>query len=272
MLKNIIFASNYLLMKNILLLIIILFASSCVPYKNIVYIQGQPDSNQTDKKYEVKKNDILYIDIKSSNENIQKIFGSQSNRNSTNMTTQTLYFSGYTVDENGEIEMPVINKLNVEGKTFAEIQKMIKTKLLSAQFTSLEDVFISVKLAGIPYTIVGEVKQPKTGVLYKTNPNIFDVLADAGDITLTGDRRHVFVIRKENGKQTKTSLDLTKANIVNSEFYYIRPNDLIYVQALRQKTLGTGTTLSQTISTTISALSLITSVIIFANFINQNKN
>ncbi len=256
-------------MKNSILFVLLIFFTSCVPYKNIVYVQGQPENQQDEKVYKVKKKDILYINIKSSNDEINKIYGVSDANSGSMISPQKLYFTGYTVDDKGEIELPVIGKIFVEEKTFSQIQQIIKKKLLQSQLVTLGDVFILVKLAGIPYTVVGEVKRPQNGILYKTNPNIFDVLADAGDISLTGDRKNVFVIRKEDGKQVKKSLDLTDAKIINSKYYHIRPNDLIYVQPLRQKTLGTGTTLSQTISTTISALSLVTSIILFTNFINN---
>ena len=141
--------------------------------------------------------------------------------------------------------------------------------MLSSQFSSLNHIFITVKLAGIPYSIIGEVIHPQNGVLYKTNPNIFDVIANAGDIKMTGDHKHVMIIREKEGKKIKKEIDLTDADILYSDFYYIRPNDLIYIKPLKQKTLGTGTTLSQTISTTITALSLVTSVILLTNFIKK---
>jgi len=239
---------------------------SCVPYKDIVYVQGDlPQENIDQSLYKIRKNDILYISIRSSNETIERFFKMQDNISNVNQNaTKSLYFTGYTVDKDGYIEMPIIDKIYVENNTFKGVKELIKQRLLESQFRSLDDVFIKVKLAGIPYTIIGEVKKPQTGVLYKEKPNIFDVLSDASDITMVGDRKTVVVIRTENNKQIKSTLDLTDANIVQSPYYYIRPNDIIYVQPLRQKTLGTGTTLSQTISTTITALSLVTTIILLS--------
>ncbi len=253
-------------MKKLLIFFLIVNLASCVPYKNIVYVQGDIKSDTNfPSAYKVKKKDILFIEIKSGNEEIQKFFQIGSIAQNGQVSQNNLYFKGYTVDENGTIELPLLSKIKVEGKTFEEIKNLIRKRLLQTQFASLQDVFVVVKLGGVPYTILGEVKSPQSGVLYKTQPSILDAIANAGDVTLTGDLRHVVLIRDENGKKVKKEMDLTQSDIINSPYFYIRPNDLVYVKPLRQKTLGTGTTLSQTISTTITALSLITTIILLSN-------
>ncbi len=260
-------------MKNYLLLIagffLIFFAGSCVPYKNIVYVQDALPENKIDTSaYKIQKNDILYIKLKSGNETIERLFKIQDNgtTNNTNMQS-SLYFGGYVVDNQGFIELPVINKIHVEGKTFKEVKELIKKRLLATQFRSLDDLYIKVKLAGVPFTVLGEVKNPGTGMLYKERPNLFDIFAGASDISLVGNRKAVVVLRREQNKWVKQTLDLTDSNIINSPYFYIRPNDIVYVPPLRQKTLGTGTTLQQSISATITALSLITTIILFSKYV-----
>ena len=254
--------------KYIISFLIIQLVVSCIPYKKIVYMQGElPENVRINQSYKIKKSDILYIKIRSSNENIDKLFAIETVSASNNLiNANALYFNGYTVDEQGYIELPVINKIYVEGKTFKEVKKDIQTKLLEKQFKSLDNIFIKVKLAGIPYTIIGEVNNPKTGVLYKEQPTLFDVIGDAGDLSQVANRNKVIVVRTENGKQVKKELDLTRADVVDSPYFYVRPNDIVYVQPLKQKTWGTGTTLQQTISTTITALSLITTIILLSKY------
>jgi len=252
--------------KVLLFFFMLSFLTSCVPYKDIVYIQGDLTQQAYEKEtYKIQKNDILYIQINSANDEINKIFGGQQKGgNSSQVSAQNLFFSGYTVDKEGNIELPVVKKIHVENKSFEEVKTLIKNKLLSQQLKSLDGVYIKVKLAGVPYTVIGEVGNPKTGILYKETPNLFDVLSDARDITQVGNRKEIIVLRYEDGKQIKESVDLTKADVINSPYFYVRPNDIIYVKPLRQKTWGTGTTLQQTISTTITALSLITTIIILS--------
>ncbi len=256
------FKNMHLFMKTVYLLIILFLFNACVPYKDIVYLQGEIENGKTSSEdYKIQKNDILYIDIKSSNPEIQKFFNTNKVGN-TQTNKGNLYLSGYFVDRNGEIELPVIGKLKVENLNFEQVKTLIKEKMLHSQFSSLNDIFIIVKLAGVPYSVVGEVNHPQNGILYKTNPNIFDVIANAGDIKLTGDQTDIVIVRDLDGKKVMGKLDLTDSNVLYSDYYRIRPNDLIYIKPRKQKTLGTGTTLTQTISTTITALSLITSIII----------
>jgi len=252
---------------HIIILILSLLVTSCVPYQKIVYLQGDlPEKSSAETIYKIKKNDILYIQINSSNENINKLFSVKENKTGNNVNRQTLYFEGYAVDNDGYIELPVLKKLYVEGKTFKEVKALIQQKLLEKQFKSLDDIFIKIKLAGIPYTIIGEVASPRSGVLYKEQANLFDVIGDAGDINPVGNKKAVVVVRNINGQQTKKVLDLTQAGIVNDPYFYVRPNDIIYVQPLKQKTWGTGTTLQQTISSAITALSLITTIILLSKY------
>ena len=259
-------------MKQLLpILAVLLLMNACVPYKKVVYLQGELPQQEVEKKpYVIKKNDILYIQMKSADENLQKLFENISpvtGNNTNQVNAKSLYFNGYTVDESGYIELPIVKKLHVAGESFDSVKAQIRKQLGTLHLLKTGDIFINIKLAGVPFTILGEVKNPQKGVIYKDNPTLFDVIGDAGDITLVGDRQHVQVVRNEGGKTTKTALDLTQADVFSSPYFYLRPNDIIYVRPLKQKTLGTGTTLTQTISTTISALSLITTIILFTKYV-----
>jgi polysaccharide export outer membrane protein len=119
-----------------------------------------------------------------------------------------------------------------------------------------------VKLAGIRFTVTGEVASPGTVTLYQNQVSIVEALANAGDITLTGNRRKVFVIRKNIEGVKKYELDMTDVNIFNEESFYVQPNDIVYVEPLKQKSWGTGTTGTQTFTTLISVFSLVTSTIL----------
>lgn len=265
------FLTNFKLifyMKKINIVFFILVLSlfyACVPYKNIVYVQGDfPNESLQNENYKIQKNDILYIKIKSSNETVNRMFNTESNAAINRANTTSLYFEGYTVDKDGDIELPVVHKINVAGKTYSQVQELIRKRLLANQFKMVDEIYIKVKLAGIPYSVIGEVKQPKSGVLYKEKATIFDVLSDAGDIQLVGNRKKIYLIRSENNVQIKKSLDLTDPDIVTSPYFYIRPNDIVYVPPLRQKTWGTGATLQQSISSAITAISLITTIILLS--------
>jgi len=171
-----------------------------------------------------------------------------------------LYFDGYSVDDHGNIRIPVLGEINVIGYTLDEVRVMIEKKLLEEYFNKEANVFVTVKLAGFRYTINGEILMPGTKVLYRDKVNILEAIANSGDITLTGDRKSVTIIRQFPQGAEMHSIDLTddKSNAVT--LLFLQPNDYIYIKPLRQKTWGTGTTGIQSLGTIITLLSLGTTV------------
>ena len=129
--------------------------------------------------------------------------------------------------------------------------------MLADYFKDNASIFVVVKLAGFRYTINGEVGSTGTKTLFQEKVNIMEAIANAGDITTTGDRKAVTVIRQTpNGTEMK-DLDLTNINVMNSPYYFLQPNDYIYVKPLKQKTWGTGSTGIQSLTTLITLLSLV---------------
>ena len=245
------------------IVIIGLILSSCVPHKSIVYFQGDSIENKnikeiSNKPYRLQVDDILRIDIKAPNAEMVNVFKMNNNRSSTNLTAGGgLYFSGYSVDKQGFIELPYLNKINVLGFTTDEIALKIKEGL-SKYFKDISDIFVSVKLAGVKYTIIGEVGSPGSKVLFQNTVNIVEAIANSGDISLTGDKRNVEVLRMGVNGVQKFHIDLTQMQAFNSDIFYIQPNDIINVLPIKQKTLGTGIIGTQTFRTIISVMSLLT--------------
>jgi len=237
--------------------------SSCVPHRKIVYFQGEPKENSqvralNNKPYRLKVDDVLRIDIKASDKKLVDVFQNNSaNQNINQLSESSSYFSGYSIDKQGFIEMPFLKKINVLGFTTDEVSDKITTKLAHF-FKNVDDIYVAVKLAGVRYTIIGEVTSTGSKVLYKNNVNIIEAIANSGDIKLTGDKTNVELIRIGVDGIKKYHLDLTQLDVFESEVFYIEPNDIINVPALKQKTLGTGTTGAQTLTTVISVLSLLT--------------
>lgn len=250
-----------------LLLLVGLLFTSCIPSKDLIYLQGEPGQAAqavnavVAKPYRLQTNDIINVNIKAIDPKFVALFQSsasgQSNRNE-----QSLYFDGFVVDDHGNIRMPVLNEVNVMGFTLEEVRQKIEKRLLEEYFTKEANVFVSVRLSGFRYTINGEVNSPGTITLFQDRVNIMEAIANAGDITVTGNRKSVMVIRQSPGGTEMHTLDLTRREAMNSPYYYLQPNDYVYVKPLPQKTLGTGTTLVQSITTIVSVLSLITTVTI----------
>lgn len=249
--------------KTSIFLLLFYTITSCVAHKDIIYFQGEALDAKTVKAYNntpyrLQVDDILHIEIKAPNEELVTVFKNNSVQQNNGQITQGMYyFSGYSIDKQGFIEIPYLNKINVLGYSTDEVADKIETEL-GKYFKNLSDIFVSVKLAGVKYTIIGEVASTGSKVLFQNSVTIAEAIANAGDIGLTGDRKNVEIIRVGIDGVQKFHIDLTQMSAFTSEVFYIQPNDIIYVPPLRQKTLGTGTTGVQTLSTVVSVLSLVT--------------
>ena len=160
--------------------------------------------------------------------------------------------------------MPILGEVNVLGFTTDEVRQKIEKQLLEEYFRKEANIFVTVKLAGLRYTINGEIGSPGTNVLYQDRATVMDAIANSGDILITGNRKEVQIIRKfPHGFETY-SIDLTDSNAVNSPYFYIQPNDYIIVKPLKQKTWGTGVTGVQSVATIMTAISLITTLLVLS--------
>jgi polysaccharide export outer membrane protein len=159
--------------------------------------------------------------------------------------------------------MPTLGEINVLGYTTEEVRKKIENELYK-YFKNKNDIFVSVKLAGIKYTIIGEINNPGPKVIFQNKVSIIDAISNSGNITLVGDRKRVEIIRNSISGIEKFTIDLTDISAFNSDVFYIKPNDIINIIPLKQKTWGTGTTGLQTFTTVISVFTLLYSTVILA--------
>jgi polysaccharide export outer membrane protein len=259
-------------MKRLILalsLLITVFVSSCIPHKDTLYIQekeGAIDSLQTivekQKAYRVQINDILNIRVKALDQENVQIFNPIGNDDLNASGVERSYFDGFTVDLHGNIRIPTLGKMNVLGYTTEEIEQMIEKKLLAEEFKETANIFVTVKLTGLKYITTGEIGNTGTKILFQERVNILEAIANSGDIPVTGDKKDVLLIRQYPQGQKIHHLDLTDINVMHSPYYYIQPNDMIYVKPLKQKAWGTGTNVLQNIGAVATVLSLITTSII----------
>lgn len=230
--------------------------------------EEMPDYKLQRSAYLLQPNDILSITIRSYDIETSQYFNISNN--SSNQALQAgdilFYLQGYSVDLEGKINLPILGQVDVAGKTIAEIQVLVETAL-KPYFTE-EAVNVTVQLAGIRYAVVGEVNRPGKYVIYQNQVNIFEALANAGDISMVGDRKEVMIVRQMPEKVETFYLDLTDSRVINDPHYFIQPNDIINVQPLRQKSLGIGTTGFQTFSQLFSLLASTITLIIAINSLN----
>ena len=233
---------------------------SCISTKKLTYLQAQEaqqiDSiaqiKMTQKPYRVQINDMLSIRVKALDPELVNAFNpvSQGNLNAT--TEQKVYFDGFTVDRKGEIRIPILGKVKVIGLTLEEIKQKIEAQLLKEYFKETSNIFVTVKLPGIPYTTIGEFGNTGSQVIYKERITLMEAIANSGDITLTGDRQNIVIFRQYPSGVKRHTIDITSMDAINSPYYYVKPNDLIIVNPLPQKSLGLGTNAFSTITSLLS--------------------
>lgn len=251
-----------------ILLGISLFFTSCIPVKDLVYLQNKngtpndvPISEVMLKPYRLQVNDVLSITIKADDPKLVSIFN-PTNKGETDNVGSSLYFSGYTVDDHGNIRIPVLGEINAIGFTVEELRMNIEKQLLDEYFKKEANIFVIVRMAGFKYTINGEVGSMGTKFLFQDHVNIMEAIANSGDITITGDRKAVTIIRQMPSGTEMHNIDLTDINVMQSPYYNLQPNDYIYVKPLKQKTWGTGKTGIESLTTIITLLSLFTTTLV----------
>jgi polysaccharide export outer membrane protein len=220
--------------------------TSCIPNKDLIYFQGEPSENASlrrlqDVPYKLQVNDMLDIQIKSSDENLVKLFQPTTTEGNNNIryTRENIYFTSYSIDKHGNIRLPYIGEINVLGYTSSEVREKIE-KAFETYFKNPEDVFITVKLAGVRFTVLGEVQSTGTKVIYLNQVSLVDAIAEAGDITIVGNRKKVAVFRKNIDGTKRYDVNMLDVSTFDSDNFFIQSNDIIYVEPLRQKSWGTG--------------------------------
>jgi len=258
----------------ILFLLIVLTAASCISTKQLTYLQQNEQETidslvsvrKVQEPYRLQINDLLSIRVKALDQETVGIFnpiGDASNVNANR--EEQLYFDGFVVDPHGNIRIPSLGEVNVLGYTVEEVREEIERRLLADYFKEEANIFVTVKLSGIRYTINGEIGDPGSQIIYRDEVSIMEAIANSGDITTVGDRTNVVIIRQYPMGQKVHHIDLTTIDAMNSPYYYIQPNDLILINPLPQKSLGTGTTGLQSFTTILSIITAAGTLILLFN-------
>lgn len=253
--------SNKVLIPCIVLSVLL---SSCVTQRKIEYLQSKDQklrefTNASFQDYTIRPNDEMYIQISSLDEASATIFSNNGTQNLANINPYGASLSSYTVNKDGYLEMPVIGKILVKDKTITQVTAMLKESLINI----LNQPIVSVKLVNRYVSVLGEVRNPGHFVYTQDKLSILDAVGLAGDITDYGNRKSILLIRNEYGKTIRVELNLTQSDILTSEYYFLKPNDIIYVKPMKNKFWG----LRQFPFAII--LSSITTAVLVLNYVNK---
>lgn len=237
------------------LLLLGVLLSSCASKKDIIYTLNNEPLKIEFKSAKVNPGDILDIKVSALNPESVVIFNSSLSGN-VNQQPEILKINGYLVDENGQINYPVLGAINVQGLTTSEISNLFKEKLADY----VQNPTVTVRLVNYKVSVLGEVARPGTYTFLEERISLPQVLGQAGDLTINGNRRGVDLLRYQNGELKTYQLDLTSGDLTSTEFFFMEPNDVIYVRPNTAKVKSSG--LVGNVGTVISVLSLMLSLTI----------
>ena len=237
------------------LLMAILFAS-CVPQKKMLYLkeaqmlaenQSINYVNERTVDYKLQPGDNLYIRfINTIDSQSASALSGETTR--TTSSDASIYLQSYTLDEEGCIELPLMGKIELKNLTVDEA----KTKLQIELDKYVNQTTIVVKLSNFNLTVLGEVAKPGLYKVYQSQINLFEAVSLAGNMTNFAKRDDVKIIRQtENGSEIIT-VDMGSADILSSPYYYLKPNDIVYVEPLKIKQWGFSTFPYSTVFSIIS--------------------
>jgi polysaccharide export outer membrane protein len=246
--------------------------TSCITTKDLIYLQKKngvevvsPISTVASKPYRLQINDVLSITIKADDPKLVTIF-SPTNQGEAGKSESGLYFDGFTVDDHGNIRIPVLGEINVIGFTVEEIRTKMEKQLLADYFNKEANIFVTVKLAGFKYTTSGEIGSIGTKTVFQDHLNIMEAIANSGDIKITGNRKAVTIIRQLPSGIEMHDIDLTDINVMQSPYYYLQPNDFIYVKPLKKNAWETFKTGMEGFTSIVSLITLGTTLyLLFKN-------
>ncbi len=227
------YTSEAIIMKNkasIILIVLTLVLSSCS--KNLLYLsdlEKQKIENLIPSytPYHLQPYDYLDITITTTDEKINKLFSSLT-QNKYRLQQQNpggyYFFSGYMVNDSGYIYVPLIGHFFVMGKTIDQVHRMIQQRIDSI----LTDAFVRVKLISYQIFFIGEVNQSRT--FYKDRVNILEAISEIGGLPYSADKKHVFVLRRQDTTLKVFTIDLTTKHMIENQNFYLQPYDIVYIR------------------------------------------
>ncbi len=246
--------------KILFLLVISTLMASCISNKRITYLQNLPENTpiefeqvipfaEVDFKYVLQPFDLVEIDFASSDENLTEAFSFQNSRIAGGIGgggagSDPLYMTGYSIDQEGFVEVPKLGKIKIGGLTEEEAKDLVQLEI--NKFFK-EQVFVKLRIAGIRYTTLGEFNSVGVKIIYKNRATIFDALANSGETSILGKKNQLFIVRQYDGGTKIHQINLNDRALLASPFLFIQPNDILYMEPMKIRQFGTADNLSSSL-------------------------
>ena len=236
---------NKILKIGVILALLAMLFASCVPQKKMLYLKDAQMAtentsvnyiNERSVNYKLQPGDNLYIRFINTidEKSAASLTGENAGRSSYMSSEASIYLNSYTLDEDGRIELPLVGKIELQNLTVDQAKDLIQGEL---------DKFVNqttliVKLSNFNLTVLGEVSKPGMYKVYQSQINLFEAIAMAGNMTSFAQRDNVKIVRQTEHGSEIIVVDMGQADILSSPYYYLKPNDIIYVEPLKIKQWG----------------------------------
>jgi polysaccharide biosynthesis/export protein len=229
--------------KYFSILIVMFTFVSCVNTKNATYFSDQKNGSfaaPTVPKLVIQPNDLLSISVSSLNAEASAVFNQANNSgaNTNNTTTTTTTATGFLVDGAGNIQYPFLGQVPVAGLTKEELKDKLTKALVDKKL--LVDPILTVRFLNFKVTVLGEVAHPTVVTVPSERISLLEAIGLAGDLTIYAQRDNVLVIRDENGQKITQRLNLNSTELFSSPYFYLKSNDVVYVEPNKSKVASTG--------------------------------
>jgi polysaccharide export outer membrane protein len=230
----------------ILLLLITATLTSCISNKKFIYLQ-EKGTTKIDSAglmpvqayaYKIQNGDILYINLSTEDEKLNRLFvpggGQQMMQMAQGGSGTPLYFTGFTIDAAGDLELPYLGKVHLAGLTIDES----KLKVEEALKKYFKVFYLQIKIGQFKFSVIGEVRNPGQFFYMQNNVNIIEAITQAGDLGNMAERQAVQLFRQYPDGVKMHLLDLTDKQLINSPYWFIQPNDVLYVLPRNSRAIG----------------------------------
>lgn len=222
------------------------------------------DSILQKDRLKLQTDDIIQVIVSSYNKEesnkFNLILNANNNQNVNSLSSSVDPF-GYRINQEGNISLPVVGEVRIIGLTLEEAEKRIKEKIMLTNY--LNDVSVNIRFLSFRLTVLGEVNSPGSFTIPSQNINILEALGLAKDVTLFSKRNNITVIREVDGVRKFGKIDLTSKDLFKSQWFELKPNDIVYVEPHKAKILAAPDPASRYVSTIIAIVSLVLLVLRF---------
>ena len=219
--------------KATIYVLVLIWLSSCYSRKELIYLQDAGFSSEYPTQiknrrptYKLQVNDVLHIDIQNPDSEAAQLFDYGQQQMGGIANEPNLFVTGHSIGEDGLVTVPLIGKVKVVDLSVGEAKDLLQQEVNKF----LKNTTVEVKLISFKISVMGEVNNPGYYYVYNGQANVLEGLSLAGDITDYGNRNNIKLIRQNDSGAEVVLLDLTSSEVMKSKYYYLLPNDVIYVE------------------------------------------